>query len=138
MAFTPSVTILYAGLFGLLLLVLSLNIFREYVRMALGISAGDSELWKRSERAQHSFVEFVPICLLLIFLIEAHGAPRPVLHGLGIMLLVARTLHAYGVGKGSLSNVMRMIGTQTTYLTLMISSLACIYYALVPMLVSGR
>lgn len=133
---TPSVTILYAGLFGLLLLVLSLNIFREYIRVAINAVSRNEELWRRAERAQHSFVEFVPMCLILMFLIEVHGAPTPVLHCLGIMLLTARILHAYGVGKDSAANVMRIIGTQTTYLTLMISSLAAIYYALLPTLVS--
>ena len=134
MQYTPSVTILYAGLFGLLLLVLSLNIFREYIRIAVNSTARSEELWKRAERAQHSFIEFVPMCLMLMFLIEVHGAPNPVLHCLGILLITARVFHAYGVGKGSAANVMRIIGTQTTYLTLMISSLAAIYYSLMPLL----
>lgn len=136
MQFTPSVTILYAGFFGLLLLVLSLNIFREYIRIAVNSTARNEELWKRAERAQHSFVEFVPMCLVLLFLIETHGAPVPVLHTLGGLLLLARISHAYGVGKGSAANVMRIIGTQTTYLVLMITSLAAVYYALLPILIN--
>jgi uncharacterized protein len=136
MQYTPSVTILYAGIFGLLLLVLSLNIFREYIRIAINNASRNEELWKRAERAQHSFVEFVPMCLMLLFLIEVHGAPTPVLHSLGILLLVARVLHAYGVGKDSAANVMRIIGTQTTYLVLMISSLAAVYYAVLPILMN--
>ena len=136
MQFTPLVTILYAGLFGLLLLVLSLNIFREYIRIAVNSTARSEELWKRAERAQHSFIEFVPMCLILMLMIELHGAPGPVLHSLGIMLICARILHAYGVNKGSAANVMRIIGTQTTYLTLMISSLAAVYYSLLPILMN--
>ena len=137
MQFTPTVSILYAGLFGLLLLVLSLNIFREYIRIAVNSTARNEELWKRAERAQHSFIAFVPMCLILMFLIELHGAPTPVLHCLGMLLITARILHAYGVGKGSAANVMRIIGTQTTYLVLMISSLAAVYYAVLPILM-GR
>lgn len=136
MDLAASVTIFYAGLFGLVLLILSLNIFREYFRIALGAQSQNEENWKRAERAQHSFVEFVPLCLLLVFLIEAHGAPRGVLHGLCSMLLVARIFHAYGVGRDNLANSLRLIGTQTTYLVLMISSLACIYYGIVPQLVT--
>jgi uncharacterized membrane protein YecN with MAPEG domain len=135
MQFLPTVTILYAGIFGLLLLVISLNIFREYVNMAAGNAPNDSERWKRSERAQQSFIEYVPITLLLFFLIEAHGAPSIILHGLGITLLAARVFHAYGVGRGNVADFMRLIGTQTTYLVLMVCSLACVYYALLPMLV---
>ncbi len=135
MQFIPSVTIFYAGLFGLLLLVLSLNIFREWVHIATGTQPDNEERWHRSERVQSSFVEFVPMCLFLMFLIEAHGAPAGILHALGIFLVMARVLHAYGVGDGRFAHLMRVMGTQLTFLILMISSLASIYYALVPLLV---
>jgi uncharacterized membrane protein YecN with MAPEG domain len=134
MQFVPSVTILYAGIFGLLLLVLSLNIFREWVNVAAGVHNVNEERWKRAERVQHSFVEFVPMSLLLLFLIEAHGAPRLILHAIGIALLTARVLHAYGMGSSPRADIFRVVGTQTTFLTLMVSSLAAIYYALFPAL----
>lgn len=132
----PTVTILYAGIYGLLLLILSLNIFREYVKVAFGLAAEHEERWKRAERAQHSFIEFVPICMVLMLCIEIHGAPSAILHAIGLLLLVARVFHAYGVGRGNASDILRLIGTQTTYLVLMISSLASIYYAVMPMLIS--
>jgi uncharacterized membrane protein YecN with MAPEG domain len=136
MQFTmPSVTIFYSGIFGLLLLVLSLNIFREWVHIAVGMQNEKNDSWKRSERIQQSFVEFVPMCMLLILLIEMNGAPALVLHGLGLGLVIARVLHAYGVGDGKLANIFRVVGTQMTFLILMISSLAAIYYAIVPLLV---
>ena len=137
MQYIPSVTIFYAGIFGLLLLVLSLNIFREWVHVATGVRSESEERWKRSERVQRSFVEFVPMCLMLIFLIEVHGAPKEILHGMGLGLLFARVLHAYGMGNGKLANVFRVVGTQVTFLVLMVSSLAAIYYSLIPMLVGS-
>lgn len=136
MDYVTSVTILYAGIFGLLLLILSLNIFREWVQVASGNRTENEERWRRSERVQHSFVEFVPMCLFLMFLIEAHGAPHGVLHGLGVALVFARISHAYGTGMNRLSNIFRVVGTQTTFLVLMIVSLAAIYYATVPALVA--
>ncbi len=133
MTAAPSVTILYAGIFGLFLLVLSLNIFRIWVNIAVGAESGE-ESWKRSERVQRSFVEFVPMCLLLMFLIEIHGAPRIVLHGLGASLVAARVLHAYGMYSMRLADLMRVVGTQITFLVLMMTSLAAIYYAVIPYL----
>ncbi|MBI3418977.1 MAG: MAPEG family protein [Proteobacteria bacterium] len=134
MNYTPTVTILYAGILGLILLILSLNIFREWVTVAIGNAAKGEEPWKRSERVQRSFIEFIPMCLLLLLLIELHGAPRLILHGLGASLVVARVLHAYGVGDGKMANLVRVVGTQITFLVLMICSLASVYYALVPLL----
>jgi uncharacterized membrane protein YecN with MAPEG domain len=134
MNLAPTVTILYAGISGLILLVLSLNIFREWVNLAAGAKENE-ERWKRSERAQRNFVEFVPICLLLMFLIEMHGAPREILHGLGSALVAARILHAYGVGDMKIASLLRVVGTQLTFLILMICSLASVYYALMPFVV---
>ncbi|HVY12091.1 MAG TPA: MAPEG family protein [Alphaproteobacteria bacterium] len=136
MNYTPTVTILYAGIFGLLLMVLSLNVFREWVHVAISGRDMGEERWKRSERVQRNFIEFVPMCLLLLLLIELHGAPRSILHGLGGALVGARILHAYGLGNGKMANVVRVIGTQLTFLVLMICSLAAVYYALVPMIVA--
>jgi uncharacterized membrane protein YecN with MAPEG domain len=131
----PTVTILYAGILGLMLLILSLNIFREWVTVAIGSREAD-ERWKRSERAHRSFIEFVPMILLLMTLIELHGAPRSIMHAIGIVLVLARGLHAYGVGNGKMANIVRVVGTQATFLILMICSLASIYYAAVPLLIA--
>ncbi len=128
----PSVTIFYAGIFGLLLLVLSLNIFREWVHVASGARMEGEGNWKRSENLLRSFVEFVPMTLFLMFLIEMHGAPALVIHGLGSVLVFARVLHAYGVGTNKLADLFRVVGTQLTFLILMICSLAAIIYALLP------
>ena len=131
----PTVTILYAGILGLMLLILSLNIFKEWVTVAIG-SKESEERWKRSERAHKSFIEFVPMCLILMALVELHGAPRSIMHGIGIILVLARGLHAYGVGSNKMASIVRVVGTQATFLILMICSLAAIYYSAVPMLVA--
>ena len=45
-------------------------------------------------RGQANFVEYVPLCLLLLLVIAGFGAPLFVVHGLGLVLTVGRLLHA--------------------------------------------
>ena len=83
------VTALYAGLFGLLAVVLA-N-FVLYVRLK-GKSAPD---WQPDAalRVQANFVENVPIALVLLLVLELQGTGAYVLHGLGASLFVFRLSH---------------------------------------------
>ncbi len=89
------VTLVYAGILGLLLVILSFNVMQNWVRMT-GEGRTSDRTMRRAERLLSSFVEYVPIGLVLLTLIELKGAPTPILHALGSMLVVARILHAYG------------------------------------------
>ena len=75
---------LYVGLFGILLIVLSLRVsfVRRDARVALG--DGDNELLRRRIRAHSNFVEFVPIALLLLMLAEHTGLGSLLIHLFGI------------------------------------------------------
>ncbi len=93
---------LYVGLFGILLIVLSLRVsfVRRDARVALG--DGDNEMLRRRIRAHGNFVEFVPIALLLLALAEHTGLGSLFIHLFGIVLLagahLARLRHLPGQG----------------------------------------
>lgn len=56
---------------------------------------------RRYDRASHgrNFVaQYTPLALILLAMVEVGGAPAPVLHGLGIMLVVAALLHCHSFG----------------------------------------
>jgi uncharacterized membrane protein YecN with MAPEG domain len=120
-------TIIYAGLLGLLLLVLSFNVMYNWVRVTGKGQATDRDM-RRAERVLSSFVEYVPIGLILLTLIELRGAPPFIIHALGTTLVVARLLHAYGSNPIKGSGFMRFLGSQLTFLMVAIASLACVYY----------
>jgi uncharacterized membrane protein YecN with MAPEG domain len=120
-------TIIYAGLLGLLLLVLSFNVMYNWVRVTGKGQQTDLEM-RRAERVLSSFVEYVPLALVLLTLIELRGAPPFVIHVLGTTLVIGRLLHAYGSNQMRGSGFMRFLGAQLTFLMLAVVSLACIYY----------
>lgn len=91
------VTALYAALLALLLLLLARSTIlrRQTARILLG--DGADEPLQRRIRAHANFAEYAPLGLILLALCEAQGAPPLVLHALGLMLLIGRVLHAWGL-----------------------------------------
>lgn len=120
-------TLLYAGLLGLLLVLLSFNIMQNWMRVTGHGQETDRDM-RRAERLLSSFVEYVPMALILMALIELKGTPAIILHILGIVLVSARVLHAYGSNDIPGSGLLRFIGAQLTFLMLTVSSMACVYY----------
>lgn len=118
---------LYVGLFGLLLIVLSLRVslVRRDARIALG--DGENEMLRRRIRAQGNFVEFVPIALLLLALAEHTGMGSLFIHIFGIILLASRIAHAYGISQLKEPFIFRMVGTTATLTVIGILSLYCIW-----------
>lgn len=123
------ISALYAGLLGLLLLVLSAAVSRQRLRFQVSLGTGDQPQLEAAIRAQGNFVEYTPLALILLGLAEAQGAPMALLHGLGIALLAGRILHAWGMHQpGSLGSG-RRIGIVLTWLMMLAASLANVGYA---------
>ena len=121
------ITLLYAGLAGLLLVILSFNIMQNWVRIT-GEGRETDRAMRRAERLLSSFVEYVPLGLTLLALIEIKNADPVILHALGGSLIAGRVIHAYGSNEIAGAGLLRFIGAQLTFLMLAISSLACLYY----------
>ncbi len=117
---------LYAGLHGLLLIVLmaSVSMARRRVKTTLG-DGGDPGLTRRI-RALGNFTEYVPLALLLLALSQHLGLGSLYVHLLGLTLLVTRISHAYGISQLDETLVYRMIGMMGTLLVLLVTSLYCI------------
>ncbi|HEY4554814.1 MAG TPA: MAPEG family protein [Lysobacter sp.] len=118
----PVVTLLVAGLHGLLLLMLLVPIvlLRRGRKVGLG-HGGDVQLLQRI-RAHGNFVEYVPLALLLIALLEVTGLRREWVAALGGALLIARILHAVGLWRSPGYSFGRFAGTVLTFLVILASA----------------
>jgi uncharacterized membrane protein YecN with MAPEG domain len=96
------ITLLYAGLAGLLLVILSFNVMQNWVRVTGQGHETD--------------------------LLEPKEQQTVIVHALGAMLIAGRILHAYGSNDIPAAGFMRFIGAQMTFLMLAITSMACLYY----------
>ncbi|NND45556.1 MAG: hypothetical protein HKN58_09550 [Xanthomonadales bacterium] len=124
------VTAMYAGLLGLLLILLSAQVSRQRrrARVSLGLG-GDTEL-ERAARAQGNFIEYVPLGLLLLLLLEPEITRLWILHVLGTMLLLGRILHAIGMYPRGRAIKGRFWGTALTWLMILGASFLNLWHQL--------
>jgi hypothetical protein len=123
------VTALYAGLAVLLLLVLSVRVIRLRWRYLVGLGDGAQPALARAIRTHGNFVEYTPIALFLLFLIEPAGYPGWVLHTLGSALLVGRIAHAWGLSRDDGPSIGRALGVFLTFTMLLVAAALALYSA---------
>jgi len=114
---------LYAALFALLYVGLSVRTLR--LRRTLRIAIGDSgnEMMLRDMRVHSNFAEYVPFSLLLILLVEMQAASPVLVHALCLCLLVGRLSHAFGVSQIKENYRYRVCGMVLTFTTLVASAM---------------
>jgi uncharacterized membrane protein YecN with MAPEG domain len=115
---------IYAGLCGLLLVVLYLRISQRRLTAKIGLGTGGDDELERRVRAHGNFIESVPLALVLLFLFEHAGAEAAYVHAFGIALVVSRVAHAQGISKTSGRSTGRFYGSIGTVLVIAGLSLA--------------
>jgi uncharacterized protein len=118
----PIVTALYAGLLGLLAFGVAVPAGR--IRGKLGVSCGDggNPQLLLAMRRHANFVEWVPLGLILIALLELNGVSSRVVHVFGAVLLVSRVLHAIGIRADTIKSLPRLLGALGTILVVVVGS----------------
>lgn len=111
----PRITLLFAALHAVLVVVLAARVamFRFSAKIALG-DGGDKVMTRRM-RAHGNLIEYAPLALLLLGLLELSGLDPRWLWGFGGTLLVGRLLHAYGLSRRSGTSPGRFLGTLLTW-----------------------
>lgn len=121
------ITMLYAGALALVLLMLSIRVIQARGATKVFMGDGGNELMIRRMRGQANFVEYVPMILVLLALLEYRGTAAWLLHALGATLLVARLLHAYAFAFATHFPPGRFLGALGTQLVLVVAGLACLW-----------
>ena len=125
-----SAVAIYAGLNGLILIWLIVNVTR--VRRREGVFMGDGGNLRvvRAMRGQANFVEIAPLTLLLMTLGALLGAPTLALHVLGVMLTLGRALHALHFTQGDAPGWQRGAGALLSLLALLLAAIGTIGHGL--------
>lgn len=123
------ITSALAGAAAIFLVLLSFPIAN--LRRANRLSAGDGgdEVFNRKIRAQANFIEYVPLAIIAIGLVEMNGASQLLVCGLAATLAVARVLHAFGLWSGVL--IARALGALLTFAVLLAAGGLLIYGQLI-------
>ena len=126
----PRITLLFAGLHALLLLGLSARVSRWRRSAQTGIGHGKHPDLARAIRVQGNFIEYVPITLLLLALLELSGLQRGWLLAGGSALFLGRLLHAWGLSRTEGVSFGRFTGILLTWSVLLAASIAALWLAM--------
>lgn len=117
-----AITSHYAALLALLLFVLSVRVSLARRAAGIAIGLGEDRRLLRASRAQGNFVEYAPMTLLLILLLELQGAAPWLLHGLGSLLLAGRIAHGLGISREPEELRLRQLGMALTFTALILGA----------------
>lgn len=123
----PLITGFYAGLLGLIFLFLTGRVGRVRSRVGIALMDGGNRDLIVALRGQGNFAELVPYCVILLAIAEMAATSIYMLHVLGIVLVICRLVHPFGLDPERMNTWQRGLGAGGTMLVLLIASVWDIY-----------
>ena len=124
-----SITALYAGLLGLMLIAVAFPAGKMRGRKNIPVGDGGDKDLLVAMRRHANFVEYVPMALILIGVLELNHVRPMALHALGATLVFARLCHAFGLRSDTMKVPPRLIGATLTVLVIVVASVWSIVVA---------
>ena len=106
---------IYAAIFGLMFVYLSVRVIKQRRSAKVSLGDGDNPALRKAIAVHNNFSQYVPFTLLLIAFVELNHASAIITHGLCACLLVARVAHAYGLVQPVQIMRLRQIGVLLTF-----------------------
>ena len=109
------ITALYAALLAAILcwLTVRIGLLRGKTRISM-LDGGNAEV-AVAMRRHGNFVEHVPLLLILMAIIEVNDGNAVFLHVVGILLVICRIAHPFGLHHDRVQTPMRMLGAGGTF-----------------------
>ena len=124
------ITPIYAGFFGILLVCLCWRVVSLRNRQENKMNESGHTALTAAVRAQDNLQEYLPVALLLMFMVENLHFSVWIVHALGALLVIARVIHLKGINEPSGKSLRRRVGTRLTWVQIIISSALCFAGAL--------
>ena len=120
-SFPIPITTIFTGLLALMLVGVSIRVTVLRAKKKIDFFDGGDPEHGRAIRVQGNFVEYVPMALLLLGMIEWMGSKPWIAYVLGIALVLSRIIHAWGLYSGV--SIARAVGTTITWIVLAVGGL---------------
>lgn len=130
------ITALFAGLLTIFALVLSGYAGGFRGKSGISILFGSPENMELAERVRihQNFLEYVPLALIMMGLIEINGGNTTFLYVFGVVLVISRIAHAIGLKHDNMAHPGRVIGAGGTALMSLVAAIYAIWMVIKPML----
>jgi uncharacterized membrane protein YecN with MAPEG domain len=121
------ITGLYAALAALLVVFLAVRVVLRRRATKVGLGDGNNPDLLQCIRVHANAVEYVPLYLLLMLIIELNQTLPILIHVFGIVLIVARLLHAWGVSHHRGLSAGRALGAGLTVLGIVLMAILLLW-----------
>jgi len=121
------ITGVYVALAALLVVALSIRVVLRRISARISLGDGDDKELKKRIRAQANCIEYLPLALLLLLMLELNQTQPAVLHVCGITLIAARVVHGFGLSRTGGISPERLLGTAVTWLLMAAMALLLIW-----------
>lgn len=119
----------YAAIFGLMLVYLSLCVIKQRRAAKVSLGDGDNPALRKAIAVHSNFSQYVPFALLLITFVELNHASAIITHGLCASLLIGRLAHAYGLAQPNQIMKLRQLGMLLTFGVIIVAALCLLVSA---------
>lgn len=110
-----AITPLFGAIFALIYVALSLNVVRYRFGNKISMGDGGNQHLEMASRAHANFIEYVPLALLLMWFLESLTLSANDVLWSGVILLLARVAHIFGMLYPQQLLVLRQLGTIATF-----------------------
>ena len=107
------ITPIYVAIFALIMVGLSAYVVKMRYKHRVVLGDGGNREMLRAIRAHGNFIEYVPMALILLVILELNGGNEIVLHGFADTLLGGRIAHL--IGLNAKMPIFRRIGILLTF-----------------------
>lgn len=121
------ITGIYAALVVILIVILAIRVVAYRRSHKIGLGDGDDIELRKRIRAHGNAIEYVPLYLVLLLLLELDQTVPALVHTFGIILIVARLAHAWGVSHHTGISPGRALGVVLTFGGLLALSLLLLW-----------
>lgn len=130
------ITGLYAGIMMVFALVLSARAGSFRGKTGISVLHGEPTNMELAQRVRvhQNFLEYVPLALIVMGILEINGGNTIFLHVFGIVLIIARYAHAIGLKHDNMAHPGRTIGAGGTALMSIAAALYLLWIVVKPML----
>ncbi|MGI9270307.1 MAG: MAPEG family protein [Woeseiaceae bacterium] len=130
------ITALYGSIMMIFALALSARAGGFRGKSGISVLYGDPANMELAQRVRvhQNFLEYVPMAIILMGLLEINGGNSTFLHVFGVILIIARYAHAIGLRHDNMAHPGRAIGAGGTALMSAAAALYMLWLVAKPML----
>ncbi len=115
---TLTITALYAAILALIMVALAINVTIHRAKLRVPMGDGGNPQMLRMIRVHGNAVEYVPLGIVLMGILELNGGWHWALHAAGVALILARVLQSWGMWSTDIAGFGRISGQSLTWITI--------------------